>query len=124
MGYYTKRGRVPRGSSLDGLLGALGSSSCGAGQTYRSNVTYAGRKGQCMTDAQYEQCKATGQYGGQPCNVAPTLAETVTGILTVFAPTPAQVAPVVVPSGGMSTTTKLAIAAGAVGLVAVLALRK
>ena len=49
---------------------AVGAVECGAGQTFRSDVTFAGTKGQCMTDAQYNECKSTGKLYGQTCTVS------------------------------------------------------
>jgi hypothetical protein len=119
MGYYLKPGRVSRGM-------ALGGTSCGAGQTYRGNVTFNGVQGQCMTDAQYATCKSTGKYAGMPCQVGTDYSSIASGLLSIFAPAPSSGLPagaLVAPSG-MSTTTKLALAAGAVALVAVIATRR
>lgn len=118
MGYYLKGGRSSRGM-------ALGGTSCGAGQTYRGNVTFNGIQGQCMTDAQYNECKSTGKYAGMPCKVSTDYSSIAQGLLSIFVPasTGLPSGAVVAPSG-MSTTTKLAIAAGAVALVAVIATRR
>lgn len=43
--------------------------TCGPNQTYRADVTWAGAKGQCLTDAQYAECKS-GTLLGQPCSVS------------------------------------------------------
>lgn len=54
------------------FLRGLGAPTCGPGQTYRSDVTFANVTGQCVTDAQYAECKSKGTVYGQPCAVSAT----------------------------------------------------
>lgn len=114
------------------LRGLGDASSCGAGQTFYGNVTFAGVKGQCLTADQYNTCKSTGMYAGQPCTVdsgsgsstAGTVGSIVGALLggLLNKPQPAS-APVIVQQG-MSTTTKVALIGGGAVLVGLLLARR
>lgn len=105
---------------------SLGSTSCSAGQSYRGDVIYNGLKGQCLTAQQYADCKA-GKIAG--CSMAPassTASSIVSSLVSVLtkpaapAVTNLQVQPV---SSGVSTTTIVAVAGGAVVLALLLSRR-
>jgi len=115
------------------IRSGLGASDCGPGQTLRGDVTYAGAKGQCMTDAQYAECKSKGAIFGRPCTVdagggfwesfnsgLSTLFTGTAGPAPTPGMTPAQVQAMMAAQrgGGMSTNTMIAIGLGAVGLLA------
>ena len=115
--------------------GLSGAESCGPNQIYYPDVTFAGVKGQCMTAAQYNECKSTGRYAGQACTVAAATSGGTSWTdklwdaaksVVVAKVTPAPVyQQTTVAAPGMSTTTKIAIAgAAAVGLVLILRSRK
>ena len=128
-------GNFPRSTTVEAhtVRGGLGTTyGCGADQTMRNDVTYAGIKGQCMTDAQYAECKSTGKVFGQPCGVdtggdSGSGAEgAILGVLTSFFAPPKPTmptGPAMAPrQQGMSQSTMIALGIGAVGLLAIVML--
>lgn len=117
-----------------GLSGLGGVENCGPDQVWDPNVEFYGIKGQCMPRKNYSASqlenpnaipgvvKTAGASSGP--STAQNVISSILGVLT--APAAAPVAPVYYPpaQSGMSSTTKLALAAGgALLLVAVIASR-
>jgi len=87
IGNYESSGREPEVLIARRLYSDLGADpTCGVNQTYRSDVTFAGVKGQCMTADQYAECKSTGKVFGQPCTVSSGgfLSSIGSGIKSIF----------------------------------------
>lgn len=121
------------------MSGLGGASDCSPSQNFYPNLTFNGITGQCSTPSEATAAlasgAATGNLDGPSGGTYTTPAagggssgftDFLKGFASIFgskvAPTPAPVAPVVQQSG-MSTTTKVAIAGGAVLVVALLATR-
>lgn len=107
------------------LKGFGDASACGPGQTFYSNVTFGGVRGQCMTPAQYEDCKKGSIYG-KPCivNTAGGIVSSIVGALTSPVTKP-SISPQLAPAArsGVSTTTVVAVG-GAALLAAILLARR
>lgn len=111
--------------------GAMGADpTCGPGQVYHSDVTWAGIKGQCLTDAQYNECKSTGKFGGQPCSassggVFDTIKSIGGALVGLWGQSKTAPTPVQQPGGGGGTPDWLMpVAIGAVGIAAIVLLKK
>src|SRR5687767_15115704 len=107
MSYIRKQG--------NGLMGFGGAEACGPNQMWSADYTYNNIKGQCLTPEQYrawEAQKASGGSGGS------STFDKILGSVTTLLQTKLTPAPVTnittAPGSGMSNTTKIAIAGGAV----------
>lgn len=119
----------------------LGATECGPGQTYRGDVTFANVKGQCMTDAQYAECKSKGMIYNQACTVSTggdgvlgTIGGVLKGALSFFSQTQKTAGEAEAYRKMMESQTAqkaggapawlLPVAIGGVGLVAVVLLTR
>lgn len=131
---YVRKGLVSR--RRRGMSGLGGASDCSPSQSFYPNLTFAGVTGQCSTPteaaAALKSGAATGNldgasggtYGAPDGSGLSSFLKSVASIFgSAVAPTPAAPGMPVVQQSGMSTTTKVAIAGGAVLVVALLATR-
>lgn len=132
---YVKKGIVTRRRGRRGMSGLGGASDCSPTQNFYPNLTFAGVTGQCSTPAEaaaaLKSGSATGNlngasggtYTGGGSGISDLIKWGASLFGSAVAPTPTPAAPTVVAPSGMSTTTKIALAGGAVLLVAFVATR-
>jgi hypothetical protein len=108
-----------------GMMGLAGAESCGSNQQWDAGCNYYGIQGQCVpTGMVGKQAGCTYSSSSSSGSIWDKLLSGATDIIKAKV-TPAPVTNVSAASGGMSTTTKVAIAGAAVvGLALILRSRK
>lgn len=122
MSYIRKNG--------NGLMGFGDASSCGSNQQWDAGCIFNGIKGQCVPTGMVGKASgctydaSSGSSGGGS-SWLDSLIKGATEVLKAKV-TPGQVTNITAPSPGLSTTTKIAIAGGAVlgGVLLIRALKK
>jgi len=106
-----------------GMMGLAGAESCGSNQQWDANCQYAGMTGQCVPTGKvgtYSICT----YPSSSPSIWDKIISGATDVLQAKL-TPAPVTTTNIAGGGMSNTTKIALAGAAVvGLALILKSRK
>ncbi len=109
-----------RRANLSGLSGV---ENCGPDQVWDPSIEFLGQKGQCMPRNKYAAVQLENPNAFPGVVKTSGVTSVLSSVLSALNPTATATAavPYYAPQPGMSTTTKVAIAGGAVLLVALLA---